>query len=149
VRRRFDLIDEVNDITIVDDYGHHPTEIAATLKAAASLDYERVVVAFQPHRYSRVQNLVREFGDAFEDADRVIILDVYSAGEAPIPGVSGRSIVASILEQHPRAQVAFIPHRQEITSYLTLMCRPGDIVLTMGAGDVTTIGPEMAKELRR
>lgn len=149
VRRRFDLVDEVNDITIVDDYGHHPTEIAATLKAAASLDYERVVVAFQPHRYTRVQNLVHDFGNAFNDADRIIILDVYSAGETPIPGVSGRSIVESILEKHPRAQVAFMPHRQEITPYLTSICRPGDIVLTMGAGDVTTIGPEMAKELRR
>ena len=149
VRRRFDLVDEVAGVTIVDDYGHHPTEIAATLHAAASLDFNRVVVAFQPHRYTRVQNLVHEFGNAFEQADRIVILDVYSAGETPIPGVSGRSIVESILEQHPRAQVAFIPHRQEITPYLTHMCRPGDIVLTMGAGDVTTIGPEMAKELQR
>lgn len=149
VRRRFDLVDEVDGITIVDDYGHHPTEIAATLKAAQSLGFKRVVVAFQPHRYTRVQNLVHEFGNAFECADRVIILDVYSAGEAPIPGVSGRSIVESILQQHPHAQVAFMPHRQEVTPYLKAICRPGDIVLTMGAGDVTTIGPEMAKELRR
>lgn len=148
VRRRFDLVDEVAGVTIVDDYGHHPTEIAATLHAAASLDFNRVVVAFQPHRYTRVQNLIHEFGNAFGEADRIIILDVYSAGEAPIPGVSGRSIVESILEQHPRAQVAFIPHRQEITPYLKRICRKGDIVLTMGAGDVTTIGPEMAKELQ-
>lgn len=149
VRRRFDLVDEVGDITIVDDYGHHPTEIDATLKAAQSLGFNRVVVAFQPHRYTRVQNLAHEFGNAFQHADRVIILDVYSAGEAPIPGVSGRTIVESILQQHPRAQVAFIPHRQEITPYLKTICRPGDILLTMGAGDVTTVGPEVAKELSR
>lgn len=149
VRRRFDLVEEINGVTIVDDYGHHPTEINATLSAASSLDFERVVVAFQPHRYTRVQNLVREFGNAFNEADRVIILDVYSAGEAPIPGVSGRSIVESILEQHPRAQVAFMPHRQEVASYLKTVVRPGDILLTMGAGDVTTVGPEVARELRK
>lgn len=148
VRRRFDLVGEVNDITVVDDYGHHPTEIAATLSAAAGLGFNRVVVAFQPHRYTRVQTLVDDFGKAFTEADKTVILDVYSAGEEPIPGVSGRSIVESILERYPRAQVAFIPHRDEIAPYLKAIALPGDIVLTMGAGDVTTIGPELVDVLR-
>lgn len=147
VRRRFDYVDTVDDVTIVDDYGHHPTEINATLAAADSLDFSRVVVVFQPHRYTRVQMLKNEFGDAFVHADRVVITDIYPAGEHPIPGVSGRTIIDAVLDAHPRAQIAFLPHRADIAPYLSQITRPGDLVLTMGAGDVTTLGPEFASLL--
>lgn len=148
VRRRFDHVDSVAGVTIVDDYGHHPTEVAATLGAAAGLGYERLVVVFQPHRYSRTEAFATEFGRAFDHADRVVLMDVYSAGEPPIPGVSGRTIVESILERRPHAQVAYLPHRDSVVPYLSRVVRPGDLVMTVGAGDVTTLGPELADALR-
>lgn len=148
VRRRFDMLGEVGGITIVDDYGHHPTEVAATLKAASGLGFERVVVAFQPHRYSRTQLFSKEFGEAFSQADRVVLLDVYSAGETPIPGVSGRTVLESVLERYPRAQTAFMPHFTEVIEYMCRIVRKGDIVLTMGAGDVTALGPQLIAALR-
>lgn len=148
VRRRFDMVGEVDGITIVDDYGHHPTEVAATLRAASELGFERVVVAFQPHRYSRTQLFSKEFGESFTDADRVVLLDVYSAGETPIPGVSGRTVLEAVLENHPRAQTAFIPHITEVVEYICQTVRRGDIVLTMGAGDVTALAPQLVEALR-
>ena len=147
VRRRFDLIGEVDGITVVDDYAHHPTEVRATLAAARALDFKRLVVLFQPHRYSRTEALAADFGDAFSDADRVAFMDVYSAGEPPIPGVSGKTLLEELLEQHPRAQVAYLPHRGDVVTFLASRCRPGDLVLTMGAGDVTAVGPELVREL--
>ena len=147
VRRRFDMVGEVDGVTVVDDYAHHPTEVRATLAAARALDFERVVVLFQPHRYSRTEALAGDFGDAFADADRVVFMDVYSAGEAPIPGVSGKTLVERLLGGHPRAQVAYLPHRGDVVAFLASRCRPGDLVLTMGAGDVTAVGPELVREL--
>ena len=147
VRRRFDLVGEVDGVTVVDDYAHHPTEVRATLGAAQSLDFKRVVVLFQPHRYSRTEALAEDFGDAFADADRVAFMDVYSAGEAPIPGVSGKTLLERLLEKHPRAQAAYLPHRGDVVTFLASRCRAGDLVLTMGAGDVTTVGPELVREL--
>jgi UDP-N-acetylmuramate--alanine ligase len=147
VRRRFDLVGEIDGVTVVDDYAHHPTEVRATLAAARALDYSRVVVLFQPHRYSRTEALAADFGDAFGDADRVALMDVYSAGEPPIPGVSGKTVLEELLEQHPRAQAAYLPHRGDVVTYLASRCRPGDLVLTMGAGDVTAVGPELVREL--
>ena len=143
VRRRFDLVGEAGGVTIVDDYGHHPTEVAATLGAACGLGYARTVVLFQPHRYTRTAAFAEDFGAAFDCADLVCLMEVYSAGEAPIPGVGGRTIVDAVLTRNPRAQVAFLPHRDEAISYLTSVVRPGDLVLTMGAGDVTSIGPDL------
>lgn len=148
VRRRFDMIGQIDGITVVDDYGHHPTEVAATLKAAADLGFKRVVVAFQPHRYSRTQLFSKEFGKAFGDADRVILLDVYPAGETPIPGVSGRTVLEAVLERNPRAQMAFMPHFTEVVDYICNTVREGDIVLTMGAGDVTALAPQLIEALR-
>jgi UDP-N-acetylmuramate--alanine ligase len=104
-------------------------------------------VLFQPHRYSRTESLAAEFGDAFEDADKVILMDVYSAGEAPIPGVTGKTVLESLLRAHPRAQAAYLPHRSDIIDYIAEKTRPGDIVFTMGAGDVTLIGPELLRAL--
>lgn len=147
VRRRFDLIGEARGVTIVDDYAHHPTEVAATLAAARDLGFGRVFVLFQPHRYTRTEALAGEFGDALAHAERVALMDVYSAGETPIPGISGKTVLEAVLTRHPRTQAAYLPHRSEVVSYLASQVRRGDIVLTMGAGDVTTIGPELLRAL--
>jgi UDP-N-acetylmuramate--alanine ligase len=150
VRRRFDLVGEVQGVTVVDDYAHHPTEVAATINAAVSLsDFKRVIVLFQPHRYSRTQAFEREFGASFDKAYKVVLLDVYSASETPIPGVDGRTICDAILDHNQRAQVAYLPHRRDVIPYLASCIRAGDLVLTMGAGDVTAVGPELIKELEK
>ncbi|MCL2379666.1 MAG: UDP-N-acetylmuramate--L-alanine ligase [Coriobacteriia bacterium] len=147
VRRRFELVGQIDDVTVIDDYGHHPTEIEATLKGAKDLDYQRIVVVFQPHRYSRTQAFEREFGAAFGSADLVILTDVFSSGEAPIPGISGRTIVNSVLEYSPTSQVVWLPRTQSLPDYLCHTLRPGDLLITMGAGDVTAVGPEFIREL--
>lgn len=147
VRRRFDLVAQVDGITIVDDYAHHPTEIAATVGAAKELGYRRVWALFQPHRYSRTQAFAHEFGDALGVADNVVLLDVYSAGEPPIPGVSGRTLLESLLKVHPRAQAAYLPHRADVVPYIVSRAAPGDLIMTLGAGDVTAVGPQIAAEL--
>jgi UDP-N-acetylmuramate--alanine ligase len=147
VRRRFDLVAQVDGVTVVDDYAHHPTEVKATVGAAKALGYDRVWVLFQPHRYTRTAALSAEFGQAFDEADRVVLMDVYSAGETPIPGVNGKTLVESILRHDGRARVAWLPHRAEIAGYLANQLRAGDLVLTMGAGDVTAMGPEIVRAL--
>jgi len=147
VRRRFDLVGVVDGVTIVDDYAHHPTEVRATLAAARQGDFDRVWVVFQPHRYSRTAALGGEFGRAFGDADRLVLMDVYGAGEAPIPGVSGKTILDAVLRSRPRAQAAYFPHRADVEAYVLGKVRPGDLVLTMGAGDVTSIGGELIRAL--
>lgn len=147
VRRRFDHIGEVGGVLVVDDYAHHPTEVRATLKGARAAGFERILVVFQPHRYSRTQALVDDFGACFEHADRVVLMDVYGAGETPIPGVSGKTLVDAMLQTNPRAEVAYFPHRGDIESYVASRVRSGDLVLTMGAGDVTTVGPELVRAI--
>jgi len=148
VRRRFDLVGEACGITIVDDYAHHPTEIRATVGAAKDCGYARVWVVFQPHRYSRTGAFAEDFGAAFADADRVVLMDVYSAGEVPIPGVSGKTVLDALLTSDPRAQVAYLPHRADLGPYLSSQLRDGDLIMTMGAGDVTAIGPELLQTLQ-
>lgn len=147
VRRRFDHVGEAGGVTVVDDYAHHPTEVRATLAAAKDAGFERVWVVFQPHRYSRTQALGKDFGEAFGDADRVVLMDVYSAGEAPIPGVSGKTLLHAMLEHEPRTQAAYFPHRDEIEGYLADRVRPGDLVMTIGAGDVTTLGSGIVRAI--
>ncbi len=147
VRRRFDLIGEAGGVTVVDDYAHHPTEVGATLSAASDLGFGRVFVLFQPHRYSRTEALAEDFADAFGSADCAVLMDVYSAGEAPIPGVSGKTVLDALLRKHPRARVSYLPHRADIVPYLQSRVREGDLVMTMGAGDVTAIGPELVEAL--
>ncbi len=147
VRRRFDTLGEVGGVRVVDDYAHHPTEVAATLTGAKEAGFDRVWALFQPHRYSRTEALAREFGEAFERADHVVLMDVYSAGETPIPGVSGKTIVRSVLDAHPRTGLAYFPHRSDIVSYLADRVRPGDLVMSMGAGDVNTVGADLVREL--
>ncbi len=147
VRRRFDHIGTVGGVRIVDDYAHHPTELAATLKAAADLGYRRVWAVFQPHRYSRTEAFASDFGRSFDSADHVVFMDVYSAGETPIPGVSGKTLLRETLAHAPRRSAAYLPHRADIVPYLAGRLRDGDLVLTMGAGDVTTIGAEILTAL--
>jgi UDP-N-acetylmuramate--alanine ligase len=148
VKRRFEHVGEVAGVTIVDDYAHHPTEVRATLKAAKGAGFERVWVVFQPHRYTRTAAFTREFGDSFGEADKVVLMDVYSAGEAPVPGVSGKSVLDAMLLAHPRTAAAYFPHRADVAGYVAGRVRRGDLVMTMGAGDVTTMGPEIVRALR-
>lgn len=151
VRRRFDLVGEVGGVTVVDDYAHHPTEIAATISAAAGLGYKHVHVLFQPHRYSRAplftQVLHDEFGAAFDKADSVTFMDVYPAGEAPVPGVSGKTFLNVVLEHEGHPQADFVAHRVDVVPHLMDKLQPGDLVITMGAGDVTAMGPQIIDTL--
>lgn len=148
VRRRFQLIGKVAGVLIYDDYGHHPTEISVTLSSAKKSwsTIKRLICIFQPHRYSRTMHLKEEFGKAFGDADEVIITDIYSAGEAPISDISGETIVEEI-KKH-REKVTYLPRKQEIADHLAGIVKEGDLVLTMGAGDVHVIGKELYSRLR-
>ena len=144
-RRRFTHVGDIDGITVVDDYGHHPTEIAATLGAASELGFDRIVCVFQPHRYSRTQALADMFGTAFDDADVLIVTDVFPAGETPIPGVTGKTVSNKVLEKGHVSDVTYIPSRRDVVSHLVEVCRPGDLLITQGAGDVTSIGPSFIK----
>lgn len=149
VRRRFTHVGDVNGITVVDDYGHHPTEIKATLAAARPLGFKHVDVVFQPHRYSRLQALVEDFADAFADADRLILIDVFSAGEMPIPGVTSKMLADTVRRHHPGKEVVYVSDRPKLLETLAQIVEPGDLLLTMGAGDVTTVGPEFIEYLNK
>lgn len=154
VRRRFDLVGNVSGVTIVDDYAHHPTEIAATIKAAKALDFKNVHVIFQPHRYSRVklftEVLKDDFAVAFDEADRVTFMDVYSAGEAPVPGVSGATFMQVVIDNpsHPE-KTEYVPGRFDVVAHVAEQLSEGDLLITMGAGDVTAVGPELLAYLEK
>ena len=141
-KRRFETKGRAAGVWIVDDYAHHPTEIMATLKAARQTSSKRLICAFQPHRYSRTRLLQKEFGGAFKDADLLILTDVYSAGEAPIAGVSGETIVNAVAETTGQP-TTYVKARVEIAPYLKTIVRDGDLVLTMGAGDIYRTGEEL------
>ncbi len=146
-KRRFQFIGEVNGIIIVDDYAHHPTEVKATLRGA-KMGYgsdHRIVAVFQPHRYSRTLNLFSQFGDAFLDADLVVLTDVYAAGEAPIQNVDGR-LISNEVEKHQ--DVLYIPRKEKIPEILAKSLKKGDLVITMGAGDIHTVGKELISRLK-
>ena len=146
VQRRFQIKGEAGGIIIVDDYGHHPTEVRATLAAAARGLERRVVVVFQPHRYTRTQHLLKEFFTAFNQADKLIIMDIYAAGEKPIPGISGQALYEGI-KKFGQKDVTFIPEREKIVDHLLGALRRGDLLITLGAGDVWKIGEEVVKRL--
>ena len=148
IRRRFELKGEVGGVMVIDDYGHHPTEIKATLEAAKGGWNRRVVVAFQPHRYTRSRDLKDEFAAAFDNADVLIVTDIYPAGEKPIPGVTGQMIFDGILGHgHPDAR--FVPCRDDVPQALLDLIRPGDIVITLGAGDLNKAGEALVEMLRK
>ena len=143
VERRWQVRGEARGVTVIDDYAHHPTEVRATLGAARPGPWERVVAVFQPHRYSRTRAFAGEFGASFAGADRVVVTDVYGAGEEPVPGVTGKLVADAVCRALPGRPVAYLPHRDELVSYLAATSRRGDAVLTLGAGDVTAVGEEL------
>jgi UDP-N-acetylmuramate--alanine ligase len=147
VRRRFEYRGAVRGADLFDDYAHHPTEIAATL-AAARNGHRRVIAVFQPHRYSRTRALWRSLGQSLAGADLVVVTDVYGAGEAPMPGVTGKLVVDGLAEFAPGKRVAYLPKRQDVIQYLLGAVRSGDLVLTLGAGDVTTVAEEVMDRIR-
>lgn len=147
VKRRFQFIGRRQDIVVVDDYAHHPTEVEATLEAARLGDWRRVVCVFQPHRYSRTKFLRQEFGRAFAKADLMVMTDIYSAGEEPVPGVTGKLLVDAVLEANPKKSIIYLPKKMDIRDYLVSEVRQGDLVLTMGAGDIWMIGDELLNHL--
>jgi UDP-N-acetylmuramate--alanine ligase len=142
VARRFQFRGEIAGVTLIDDYAHLPAEVAAALRAAREGGWQRVVAVFQPHRFSRTASLWRDFGDAFTDVDALVITDVYSAGEAPRPGVSGRLLVRAVLDAHPALPVTYLPRRSDVVAHALGLARPGDVLLTLGAGDLTTVAEE-------
>lgn len=149
-RRRFEVKLRTEDFTVVDDYGHHPTEIGATLETARQFAPEgRVVVVFQPHRYTRTNLLKEEFGRAFSRADAVFVLDVYPAGELPIEGVSGQTIVDEIRKHEgDRVKVFSEPDKERAHLAVGNFLRPGDLLLTLGAGNVHEVGAKIAADLQ-
>ena len=147
VSRRFETRGEAGGVQVVDDYGHHPTEIRATLAAARGLG-KRVLVVFQPHRYSRTALLRQEFGSAWADADRVWVLDIYAAGEKPIAGVTAHTIVESA-HAAGAPQVAYAASAAEAAAAVAAEAQPGDLVLTLGAGDVSKVCDDILQRLRQ
>jgi UDP-N-acetylmuramate--alanine ligase len=147
VQRRFQIRGTAAGVTVVDDYGHHPAEIRATLAAAKAGFDSRVVTVFQPHRYSRTQHLRQEFLTAFNQADVLIVMDIYPAGETPIPGVTAADLAEGI-RAHGHRDVTFLgSDRARVAQYVCEISRPGDLVLTLGAGDVSQVGPDILRRL--
>ena len=147
-RRRFETKGRIDGIWVVDDYAHHPTEIGVTLKAARQTQPKRLICAFQPHRYTRTKLLFDEFSRCFADCDQLILTDIYSAGEFPIDGVSGASLAEAVTEA-TQQQVTFIPTLPKLEEYLFKIAEPGDLIMTVGAGDIFKVGEELVTELER
>lgn len=146
VRRRFERRGTVGGVTFIDDYAHHPTEVAATVRAALAGNWNRVWAVFQPHLYSRTERFHQEFGAAFGGVDQVIITDIYGAREVPVPGITGQ-LVADAVESRTEATVHYVAHRADVAGYLASRVAPGDLVLSMGAGDITLLSDEITQEL--
>jgi len=142
VGRRFDVKGSVNDITVVDDYGHHPAEIRATLEAARVCKFSRLLVLFQPHRYTRTQHLWAEFLRTFNHADILVLLDIYSAGENPIPGITSEAL-ANAIRDAGHKNVFYYRSMQGAIEFLLREARPGDAILTIGAGNVSRASGEL------
>jgi UDP-N-acetylmuramate--alanine ligase len=148
LRRRFEIKDERGGIIFLDDYGHHPTEIVATITTAKECwPDRRLVLIFQPHRYTRTKALWDKFVIAFNQADLLIITPIYGAGEEPIPGVDSRVLYQGIKDHGHRA-VNFCPYKEDVISLLLDEVRPGDLVLTLGAGDINLVGTELLKRIK-
>ncbi len=147
VRRRFELVGTAGSVRVFDDYAHHPTEISATLAAVRTLLEQsgsgRSLIVFQPHLYSRTRDFAAEFGRALDAADEVFVLDVYGAREQPLPGVSGASVA-----EHVGVPVHYMPDLSAVADAVAAVAGPGDVIVTMGAGDVTMLAPEIVTALR-
>jgi len=147
IHRRFEIKGEPNGIMVIDDYGHHPAEIRATIGAIRDSWKRPLTVIFQPHRYSRTRDLFDEFLTAFEGADRLILTEIYPAGEDPIPGVTSEALYHA-LKRHGHMEVEFIPDKAEIAKTVIDKLHPGDIALTLGAGDVYKVGEALVEALK-
>jgi UDP-N-acetylmuramate--L-alanine ligase/UDP-N-acetylenolpyruvoylglucosamine reductase len=145
-KRRFDRKFEGGGITVVDDYAHHPTEIRATIAAAQTLGFQRILLAFQPHRYTRTQQLLPEFATAFRGVDKLYLTDIYAASEQPLPGINGRLLFGAV-KGGGQPDVQFEPDFDRLTETLSREARPGDLILTMGAGNIYKVGDALAKRL--
>jgi UDP-N-acetylmuramate--alanine ligase len=146
VERRFETKGSAGGVRVVDDYGHHPTEVRATLAAARGLHSGRIVVVFQPHRYTRTHDLFDAFTDAFHDADRLIVTGIYAAGEDKIPGVESAALVEGIRARGHRS-VELVADLEQVPERLVPELRSGDLVITLGAGSVTRLGPKLLAAL--
>jgi UDP-N-acetylmuramate--alanine ligase len=146
VDRRFQLRGRAAGVSVIDDYGHHPTEIRATLSAARQCGFNRIHVVFQPHRYTRTRDLLRDFGSAFNDADSIMVLDIYPASEPPIPGVTGEIVAAAIQVSGKPAR--FAASFEEAARQAASAAADGDMILTLGAGNVSQLGPQVLEHLR-
>jgi UDP-N-acetylmuramate--alanine ligase len=147
-RRRLEIKFSDIDYLVIDDYAHHPTEIKATLSTVKNLKSDRIIAIFQPHRYSRTKLLLDEFGRSFDLVDYVIITDIYAASETPIEGITAQCIYDKIKERDPHKKIYFLP-KEEIVSHVFAIKRPKDLIITLGAGDITKISDELAEKFKR
>ncbi|MBU4194033.1 MAG: UDP-N-acetylmuramate--L-alanine ligase [Actinobacteria bacterium] len=147
VRRRYERIGSCGGVQVIDDYAHHPTEIAAVLDLAGSVAPGRVVTVFQPHRYTRTRLLADQFGGSFGGADLIVVTDVYGAGEDPEPGVTGKLVADGIAERYPGKEIVYVPNRGELAAAVASLLDEGDTVITIGAGDITQCASEILEIL--
>lgn len=145
VARRFDVRGNNADATFVDDYAHLPTEIDAVLTAARESGdgWERVIAVFQPNRYNRISEIWRDYEDSFERADVVVLTEIFSSGTTPIPGVTGKLIVNAVTEANPDKRVVWLPRRADLVAFVADLARPGDVVISMGCGDIASFPSEV------
>src|SRR5581483_486152 len=148
VHRRFELRGRVRGAEFYDDYGHVPAELAVTLDVARRTGPRRLLAVFQPHRYVRTQALWRELGRSLVEADAIVVTDVYAADQDPIPGVTGKLVVQGVNLAAPGKRVVYLPHRADVVSFLEREVRPGDLVITMGCGDVWMLGDAAIERIR-
>ncbi len=146
--RRFQTRGETQGVLVVDDYGHHPTEIAAVLAAARAGIDRRIVAVFQPHRYSRTEQLLAAFGPAFAGADHVVLTDIYAAGEPPVPGITAE-VLAGVIRGAIAAPVDLVPSLDDLPAAVAALARPGDLVITLGAGSIGSVGDRILEALDR
>ena len=146
--RRFQVLGEERGVTVIDDYGHHPTEIQAVIDAARASNPHRILVAFQPHRYTRTRDLMSEFGPALAKADRIVLTEIYAASEMPIDGVSGETLRAEV-DRHAPGRVTLERSLGDVERRLAEMAEPGDLIITLGAGSIYQSGPRVLEALRR
>ena len=148
VDRRFQIKGKAAGVSVVDDYGHHPTEIRVTLAAARQCGFRRIHVIFQPHRYTRTRDLMHEFATAFGDADTLAILDIYAASEKPIEGVTGAALAQRITAAG-KAEATYVPSFGAAAERTAALAQPGDLILTLGAGSVSQLGPMILERLEK
>jgi len=142
VQRRFEIVEQSSELIMIDDYGHHPVEIKATLKTAKdSWPTKKLIVLFQPHRYSRTKSLMKDFWSAFNDADTLLVIDIFPAGESPIENVHANDIVNGVRD-YGHKNTTYIKSKSDLNKYLDQLIKPGDIFMTLGAGDVWKLGKE-------